>query len=202
MTDQPDPALLQTLLQESSQLHRHLCPRQVLGVRIGLYGLNLMAIAGDGENGRFHNRRKNLITFVETDGCGADGIAVATDCWVGRRTLRLFDYGKVAATLVDRKTEQAIRIWASPAARQLAQHYAPDAPTPWHAYLHAYQVMPDTLLLRSRPVTLAQPLAVLISRPNRRVECAVCGEEIINEREVMIDGRFLCHPCAGNSYCR
>ena len=47
---------------------------------------------------------KRLLTFVETDGCFADGVSVATGCWLGRRTMRLVDYGKVAATFVDTHT--------------------------------------------------------------------------------------------------
>ncbi|MCZ7672117.1 MAG: formylmethanofuran dehydrogenase subunit E family protein [Chloroflexi bacterium] len=44
---------------------------------------------------------------METDGCGADGVAVAADCHVGRRTLRVVDYGKMAATFVDVQTEES-----------------------------------------------------------------------------------------------
>jgi formylmethanofuran dehydrogenase subunit E len=44
---------------------------------------------------------KRLLTIAETDGCAADGLAVATGCWVGRRTMRILDFGKVAATFVD-----------------------------------------------------------------------------------------------------
>jgi len=42
---------------------------------------------------------KRLIPIVETDGCFADGIAVATGCELSHRTLRLVDFGKVTATL-------------------------------------------------------------------------------------------------------
>jgi len=37
---------------------------------------------------------KTLLLIVETDGCLVDGLAVATGCRVGRRTLRIEDYGK------------------------------------------------------------------------------------------------------------
>jgi formylmethanofuran dehydrogenase subunit E len=43
--------------------------------------------------------------------CFADGISVATGCWLGRRTLQVADYGKIAATFVDLDTQQAFRIW-------------------------------------------------------------------------------------------
>ena len=48
-----------------------------------------------------------------TDGCLIDGIAVATGCWVGNRTLRVVDYGKSAATFVDTATQRAPRASSS-----------------------------------------------------------------------------------------
>jgi len=32
------------------------------------------------------------------------------------------------------------------------------------------------------------------------VECETCGEEIINERKVFMEGATLCRACAGQSY--
>lgn len=198
----PSQALLDQLLEESERLHRHLCPRQVLGVRIGLTGLRYLGLVGADYGPRFTNERKRLLTVVETDGCGADGISVATNCWVGRRTLRVMDFGKVAATLVDTKTEQAVRVSVHPEARSHSRVYASEARSRWHAYLAAYQIMPDAELLRVEPVQLVQTVAQIISRPNLRTDCDACGEEILNEREVMVNGRALCRACAGESYYR
>ncbi|MGB1288420.1 MAG: FmdE family protein, partial [Aggregatilineales bacterium] len=72
-------------------------------------------------------RDKRLITFVETDGCFADGVSVATGCWLGRRTMRLMDYGKVAATFVDTLTGDAVRIAPHPQSRTRAITHCPDA---------------------------------------------------------------------------
>ena len=190
---------LAELLDTSAERHRHLCPRQVLGIRMGLFGLRQLGLL-DAFTYLFNNEKKRLMTIMETDGCGADGVAVATDCHVGRRTLRVVDYGKMAATFVDTKTEQAIRVAPSPQSRELAQEFAPNAQSHWHAYLEAYQVIPDELLLVWQPVQLTPSISELISRPGVCVTCAACGEEIINEREVMVNGRILCHSCAGNSY--
>lgn len=140
------------------------------------------------------------LTIVETDGCAADGVSAATDCFVGRRTMRVLDFGKVAATLVDTRTGTAVRVSPQLETRAAARRYAPMARSRWHSYLEAYQIMPDAELLRVQPVELTQTLAQIISRPNLRVACAVCGEEIINEREVAVDGRFLCRSCAGDGY--
>jgi formylmethanofuran dehydrogenase subunit E len=141
---------------------------------------------------------KRLFTFVETDGCFADGVSVTTGCWFGRRTLRLVDYGKIAATFVDTATGRALRIWPHPAARTRAPRYAPDAPGRWHAQLHGYQAMPADELLRSEWVTLNLSLDAIISKPGLRVLCDDCGEEVMNAREVVGDGCTLCRSCAGD----
>ena len=94
---------LHQLLDQCAALHHHLCPRQVLGVRMGMLAGKVLSLA-------LPQSDKRLLTIMETDGCGADGVAVATNCWVGRRTMRIEDYGKMAATFVDTVTARAVRI--------------------------------------------------------------------------------------------
>ena len=64
-------------MEESAARHSHLCPRQVLGIRMGLYGLQMMGLIDAQYEPRFRNERKHLLTIVEIDGCGADGLAIA-----------------------------------------------------------------------------------------------------------------------------
>lgn len=199
-TDIPTPALIELLLEESARRHRHLCPRQVLGVRLGLRGLLWLGLIDADYQPRYDNSNKRLLTIVETDGCGADGIAVATDCSVGHRTLRLMDYGKVAATLVDTIGGQAVRVSPSPIARRLAPSFAPGAPSRWHAYLKAYAIIPDHQLIQAQAVSLTRTVAEILSKPDARTTCDRCGEEILNEREVRDGDRTLCLSCAGDSY--
>ena len=184
---------LQELLQETAQYHHHLCPRQVLGVRMGLYAGKLLGL-------ELPQTRKRLLTIMETDGCGADGVSVATDCWVGHRTLRIVDYGKVAATFIDTKTETAVRIAPHPLCRERALAAAPEAPNRWAGYLLGYQRLDLPELLVYEPVRLKEDLRRLISRAGWRATCELCGEEIINEREVQLGSRILCRPCAGDAY--
>ncbi len=198
----PTAAVLEPLMAASSLLHRHLCPRQVLGIRIGLRGLRELGLIGGDYLPRFDNHRKRLLTIVETDGCGADGVSAATDCWVGRRTLRVVDYGKVAATLVDVVSGRAVRVAPCAEARELARQYAPQARSRWHAYLEAYQIIPDEALLSVQPVILQESLAKILSRPSARAICGQCGEEIINERELVVGDRVLCRACGGERYYR
>jgi formylmethanofuran dehydrogenase subunit E len=186
---------LTELLDISATHHRHLCPRQVLGVRVGM-------LAGDLLGLDLPQRDKRLLTIVETDGCFADGVAVATNCWVGRRTLRVEDYGKAAATCIDTQSGAAYRIAPHPGARDVAGDSAPEARNRWEAMLLGYQRMPDGELLVAQAVELVTPVAAIISRAGQRVACAQCGEEIMNEREVLRHGEPRCRACAGGGYYR
>jgi formylmethanofuran dehydrogenase subunit E len=182
-----------SLLGQSAALHHHLCPRQVIGVRMGLVAGRVLGLEVPQDG-------KRLYTFIETDGCFADGVAVATGCWLGHRTLRLVDEGKVAATFVDSTTGRAVRLSPDPLVRERAKEMLPNAKSRWHAQLEAYQVLPDEALFRWREVNLNLNLDALISRPGTRVNCVRCGEEILNEREVYADGQTLCRSCAGERY--
>ena len=184
---------LKELLDTTTAMHRHLCPRQVLGVRMGLYAGELLGLA-------LPQTDKRLYTIMETDGCAADGVAVAVNCWVGRRTMRVEDYGKVAATFVDTQTGQAIRIVPRASVRGDARAYAPQAANKWEAQLIGYQLMPCAELFDVQEVQLRTPIAQIISRPGRKALCGVCGEEIMNEREVWRAGMALCRACAGEGY--
>ena len=184
---------LDELLAQSSAMHRHLCPRQVLGVRMGIFAAWLLDVPAPQED-------KRILAIVETDGCFSDGLSVALNCWVGRRTLRVQDYGKVAATVIDSQTERAIRLAIHPDARTAARDYAENACNKWEAMLLGYQAMPVEELLTWQEVHLTVPVSVLISRAGMRVTCEACGEEILNERQVNLAGRTLCRSCAGDAY--
>lgn len=184
---------LDGLLQESSARHKHLCPRQVLGVRMGLYAAELLQLD-------LPRADKRLLVIAETDGCAVDGLIAATGCRVGSRTLRILDFGKVAATFVDTYTEKAIRLVPTPESRSLAMEHSPNARTPWEAMLKAYQVIPNDHLLKVQAVRLEISLAEIISKPGRKSNCMYCGEEIINGREVSRGNLILCRSCAGEGY--
>ncbi|MGW8272240.1 MAG: FmdE family protein, partial [Thermodesulfovibrionales bacterium] len=66
------------MLSESARVHGHLCPGQVLGVRMSLLGLREVEIEDPkGED------RKHLVVFVEMDRCATDAIQSVTGCSLG-----------------------------------------------------------------------------------------------------------------------
>ena len=184
---------LESILRESAKRHKHLCPRQVLGARMSLLAAESLELD-------LPRADKRLLVIAETDGCTVDGIIAATGCHVGGRTLRIFDFGKVAATFIDIYTEKSIRILPRREARSIAVDRMPGARNDWQAMLTSYQVMPTSDLLLAQHVRLTLPLSQMISRPSARTVCDICEEEIINGREILDHDVVLCRACAGEGY--
>jgi formylmethanofuran dehydrogenase subunit E len=185
--------LLTELLKQSASRHSHLCPRQILGVRMGLAGLAALGLDAP-------DTKLTALVIIETDGCFADGIEVATGARIGHRTLRVNDFGKIAATFADVNTGRAIRLSPALDARERALLYSSGEKRRYFAQLKGYRVMPENELFRIQPVNLHPSLEALISKPSVRVNCERCGEEIINERQVIVDGALLCRACADQGY--
>ena len=179
------------LLARAVEFHGHLCPGQVLGVR--------MAVAGCRDLGLEHPRRagKRLVVFVEVDRCATDAIEALTGVSIGKRTLKHLDYGKTAATFADVVTGAAVRVSARDGARELAPEWAAGDPDPRLTQIAAYRVMPEPLLLSIKPVAIAPGW---LDRRRMRVACEACGEGIHYQREVVRRGRTLCRPCSGDAY--
>lgn len=189
-----EPQELRAMLNASAARHHHLCPRQVLGVRIGLAGARAVGM-------EVPRQDKRLLVIVETDGCFISGVEAATGCSVYWRTMRILDYGKIAAVFVNVITGQTVRVAPRLDARERVWAFAPAGETRhYFAMLYGYQAMPDDHLLTCSPGELQIPLSEIISRPGVRENCARCGEEIINEREIMWEGKPLCRGCAGTMH--
>lgn len=183
------------LLRESAGLHGHLCPGQILGVRLAMVGCREVGIEEPIGS-------KCLLVYVEIDRCAADAVQAVTGCKLGKRTLKYVDYGKVAATFLNQQTGEAVRVVAREDAREAAWGYAPAGLDKKWTQMHAYRVMPDAELFTVARVQLAVPLEDLPGRPRRRVTCEACGEGVNDGREVLRDGLTLCRACATGAYYR
>lgn len=177
----------------SAQRHERLCPRQVLGVRMGLAAAVALGVDPRAPG-------KALYVFAETDGCFADGVEAATNCSIGHRNMRLMDYGRVAIVAVHIESGAAARVSPAPGVREIAAGYAPDEPRRYYQQLEGYQAMPDAELLRIRPVRLRVDVAALLGRKGSRVDCDRCGEEILNGRQHLEAGRPVCQGCTGTAF--
>jgi formylmethanofuran dehydrogenase subunit E len=191
---------LDDYLREAEQAHGHLCAGQVLGVRLAMLGLEKLGI----EDPRGKDR-KRLVTFVEIDRCATDAIAVVTGCRLGKRALKFRDWGKMAATFVDLgitdvSKGKAIRIAAKESSKALARAMHPEIESKNQQQMLAYREMPEDDLFTMQWVKVELPAEEFPGYKGERIVCAECGEGINFRREIVRDGRVLCHACAGERY--
>ncbi len=183
------------LLEESARIHGHLCPGQVLGVKMSMLGLKEAGI--EDPKGK---DRKSIIVFVEMDRCATDAVQSVTGCSLGHRTMKFMDYGKMAATFLNLKTGKAVRVLAKEESRQTAKNLFPAIENKYAAQLEAYKVMSDEELFEVREVNVLIKPEDMPGRPLSRVRCEACGEQVQDMREVRVDGRVLCQFCASGGY--
>jgi formylmethanofuran dehydrogenase subunit E len=183
------------LLAKSVKTHGHLCPGQVLGVRMSILGLRLIGIIDPrGED------RKHLYVIVEIDRCATDAIQSVTGCSLGKRTLRWLDHGIMAATFVNLATGRAVRIVGLEESRTRALTYCTTPESKYERQIAAYKIMPDEELFAIQQVTVDIPPERLPGKPLQRVQCQQCGEWVQDRREVLRDGIPLCRNCGDPRY--
>ncbi len=180
-------------LAEAEKNHGHMCPGQVLGVRMAMLGCRLIGIEEPKVG-------KRLIVFVEIDRCAADAINTVTGCRLGKRTLKYRDFGKLAATFLNTESDEAVRVVALESSREVAKHLFSHLPAKKDQQLEAYKTLPDENLFRWQRVRVSLPDADRPGHPLARVTCAECGEGINDHREVAREGQTLCRACAGERY--
>jgi formylmethanofuran dehydrogenase subunit E len=183
------------LLRDAEEAHGHLCAGQVLGVRMAIFGLDLLGI----QNPRGTDR-KRLITFVEIDRCMTDAIGVVTGCRLGKRALKFRDWGKVAATFVDLATGRAVRVSAKETSKAKARQMHPELENKNQQQMLAYREMPNEDLFAVQWVKVQVPPEEMPGYKGERIVCARCGEGINFRKEVRSGEEILCRGCAGERY--
>jgi len=163
------------LLASSAEEHGHLCPGQVVGVRMAMLGCRLIGL----EEPASHDQIKKLIVFVELDRCTADALAHVTGAKLGRRSLKLMDYGIMAGTFLNLETGISYRILSTEEARSLAHVFAPEVEGRHARQLEAYKRMPDSVLFRVQRVDVQLHDQDFPGPTRYKAVCARCGQGMI-----------------------
>jgi len=184
---------LDDYLKLAEQSHGHICAGQVLGVRLAMLGLQRLGIQDPVKD------RKRLVTYVEIDRCVTDAVALVANCRLGKRSLKFFDWGKVAATFVDLESGRAVRVSAKESSKQRAREMFPEMDKE-AGQQKAYALLPDEELFDVAWCAVQVPPEDLPGFKGPRVMCEQCGEGINFKREMVVNGRTLCRGCAGARY--
>jgi formylmethanofuran dehydrogenase subunit E len=186
----------EVLLQESAKAHGHLCPGQVVGVRMAMEGCRRIGL----DNPRERSQIKKLIVYVEMDRCAADAISQVTGARLGRRSLKFVDHGIMAATFVNLETGKAVRIVSKESARTLAASKAPQIRDRHRQQLEAYKTMACEDLFDIQAVKVNVEACDMPGPTKFKAVCQKCGQVVRDKREVMKNNRILCRPCALGTY--
>ncbi len=184
------------LLESSATAHGHLCPGQVVGVRMAMLGSRLIGL----DDPSHPNQIKRFVVYVEMDRCTADAVAHVTGVKLGRRSLKHMDYGIMAATFLHLEAGNAFRVVSTEESRDLIDVYAPDTIEIAKRRLEAYKRMPDSVLFRVQQVEIDIRDCDLPGPTRYKALCARCGQVVRDGRETVVEGRPYCRPCAGGAY--
>lgn len=186
----------ETLLRGSAEAHGHLCPGQVVGVRMAMLGCHLIGL----DEPRTLPQIKKLIVYVEMDRCATDAISFVTGAKLGRRSLKFVDNGIMAATFVNLDTQKAFRITSTEESRNLVKLYAPNITDQRQQQLEAYKKMSHDDLFIVEEVFVDVPACDMPGPTRFKAVCARCNTVVRDRREVLKNNEILCRPCAFGAY--
>ncbi|MFA6333044.1 MAG: FmdE family protein [Methanoregula sp.] len=175
------------LFNKAKAFHGHVCPGIVLGTRLAIAGMRELGMNPQ-------EPQHNLIVYLEIDRCGADAVQAITGCSLGHRSLKHKDFGKFAAIFVDLATRKAVRV---------AVHEKKRAE---HDKLGQKEVIrilgecPEEEILKIERVAIDIPDDDIPGFPHGKAVCSVCGEQVMDNRHIVVDGNVMCKNCGSRSY--
>jgi formylmethanofuran dehydrogenase subunit E len=136
---------------------------------------------------------KNLIAYTEIDRCMTDAVMIVTGCTLGKRSLKLVDYGKFAMTLINQETGKAVR-------SIVKENFSRKEDMEETKRIIA--TIPDERLIKLQDVQVIISKYDMPGFPLKTAVCSVCGEQIMDGRDVDRKGTILCRGCAEGTYYR
>lgn len=170
------------LVEQAGKFHGDICHGIKIGTRMTMSGLRRIGI-----NDPKGDDRKKLMVFVEIDRCTTDAIMALTGCRPGKRTMKIRDYGKMAATFINLETNQAARVVIK-GNKKPGENDKGEQPD--------FATLPEEELFSITKVEVALRPEDLPGKPLSRLPCAACGETIMDGREVRSGELTLCLPCS------
>jgi len=177
-------------LKRCVEYHGHLCMGQVLGVLIAKKGMELIGT----------NDPKQMIVISENDRCIADALQTLTGTRLGRRTFKLKDQGKMAATFINQRKRISYRVWVSGDLPKVGKY--PDLPREEKEEL-LMKVLECKIddVLSWKEVTVEFDDNELPGKPKVTIWCDGCGEKVMDGKHIEADGKNLCRTCGvGDPY--
>lgn len=183
--------------EKAVEFHGHACPGLAIGFRAAELAMD--ALRGD------RSSDEELIAVVENNSCGVDAVQSLTGCSFGKGNLFFKDYGKQVYTFARRKDGNAIRVaikhgsFFDPEFQALrervnAGNASAEDREAYHRALNSriQKILEAKDEFDVRMVKIKMPAKASIYQT---VQCAQCGEGVMEPRARLKGGRVFCLPC-------
>lgn len=164
--------------EEILKFHGHECPGIAMGFR--------MTIAAMQHLSSTRSEDEELVAIVENDACGVDALQCITGCTFGKGNLLFHDYGKQVYTIYSRSSRMGARVLFHGAGIPNEVRENRNEFTSW--LLSA----PTERILSVAKVMIEEPEPAKI---RKSIECAFCGESVMDSRIKDCRGKPACIPC-------
>lgn len=185
--------------KDTIKFHGHACPGLALGYRVANLALKELGLRA---------RDEELVAIVENNSCAVDAIQLICGCTFGKGNLIFKDFGKQVYTFIRRPHSEAVRIavkWQPPSED-------PETEAMWTRYsdgdrsAEVIAVVQDRKARKMNAILAADDaelfeikrIQVELPEPARiykSINCAGCGEKVMEPRTRMVGDKLLCIPC-------
>lgn len=184
------------------EFHGHHCPAMPIGYRAGLVAMKKLGVE------RASNKELYLVCEngpAHATACFLDGVMAATGCTYGKGNAEKKNYGKNAITLVDLKTNNAVRVVMNPQFHKKA--LSSEFVKLRKQGIEPKDIPPEVVdpLIEKVLTTSDEDLFIIGDVHKRDIkppkgtfnwyECNICGEVVFENTVKMINGKPVCIPC-------
>ena len=192
------------ILLDALKFHGHRCWASVAGVRAGLAALRTLDVKRSGGSQLYA-----VVELGDDHGgmCFGDGVQYATGCTFGKGNVRKEGYGKLAVTLIEKKSNRAVRVSYRPTLQKQIGASA-------FMTKRGQGIMPDEIpeaeqmelvdLVWNAPeeqvLTIEAPFewqGDWFPEVMGFVPCDGCGELVAKAYLRVVGERHVCIPCSG-----
>jgi len=159
--------------------HGHSCPGLAMGYRMSRAALDFLSDARSAD--------EEVVAIVENDACGVDALQWLSGCTFGKGNLVFKDYGKQAYTLYSRQSKKGVRVLLN------ISNVPETARKDRDSFIDWLLSAPDEDIVSMQEVNIDEPEP---ARVVSSVECAFCGESVMDTRTRDVNGKIACIPCA------
>jgi formylmethanofuran dehydrogenase subunit E len=184
--------------EKAVEFHGHICPGLAMGFRATELALEAL--------GSTRSSDEEMIAIVENNACGVDAVQIMAGCSFGKGNLFFRDLGKQVYTFARRKDGSAVRVSV-----RYGSLHDPGFHT-LRARINSGQATEEereryrsAFNQRIREILSAGPDVFEVKRVNielparasiyQTVQCAECGEGVMEPRARLKNGKVVCIPC-------